>query len=154
MISPEVPLPKIPGSEANRQSITQAKAGPDLLAASRRRDFNTLSPSSIFLSLPHGEKPNNKSPPVAASTVSTQLGLPSTLASVRAAPGRARHTLPACVYSSRRSSPPSLFPWQASHLAPFHHNSTEVTASPLPSLSCAPAQASPSRAPVTCRPGK
>lgn len=54
MISPEVPLPKIPRPEADTQSITQVKAGLDLLAVSRQHDFNTFSPSSV-LSLPHGE---------------------------------------------------------------------------------------------------
>lgn len=46
VIGPEVPLPEIPRREADRQSVTQVKAALDLLAVSRRHDFDTFSPSS------------------------------------------------------------------------------------------------------------
>lgn len=55
MISPEIAVPQIPRPEAEQLCIPQVKAGLDLPAVLRWRDFNTFSRSS-GLSLPHREK--------------------------------------------------------------------------------------------------
>lgn len=134
VISPEVPLPEIPRHEADRQSITQVKAALDPLAVSRRRDFNTFSPSS-GLSLHRRE-----------NQITNLLGLlprcfctASTVIDCGQRAGRAQRLLPACVYSSHHSSPCLCFLCSFTPRSLSSHYA-EVTASPLPSLSCAPAQ--------------
>lgn len=92
------------------------KAGLDLPAVSRWCDLNTFS-LSCSLSLPHGENQTTDLPgwpPCCSCTASTAIDCGQRAV----APGKARRLLPACVYSSHRSSP-RLFPLQFHTSLPF-----------------------------------
>lgn len=127
VISTEIPPPKIPRPEAEKQSLAQVKAGLDLPAVPRWRDFNTFSPSS-GLSLPRREKQitNLRRLPPGSLCPAGRYRLPAARAGLSAAAGP-RSLLAAPL-------PPLCFLCSFTPRS-FSSHYTEGTASPPPSLS-------------------